>query len=239
MPHLICITTFNEAETIGPLVRRFVRVGWSVCVSDGGSTDGTCAAALDAGATVLIGNGKEGIGPCLMRAWRYALDNGYLGVVQIDAGGSHNPDDVLPIILAAANADIVIGSRFIKGAVYDNTNGVWSRPLLSRLAAKLMNFAQMGAHYSDWTSGYRYFSAEALRKLLPKRYHTDMHTWQIEVLAHAGEMGFKIVEVPISYTAGRSSFNRKIAHEAVMTWLHVMHHIGWVGSRLSDEEHDV
>ena len=100
----------------------------------------------------------------------------------------------------------------------------------------MMNFAQMGAHYTDWTSGYRYFSAEALRRLLKKRYHTEMHTWQIEVLAHAGEMGLKIVEVPIHYTAGRSSFNRKIAYEAILTWLHVMHHIGWVGSRLSDEE---
>lgn len=236
MPTLICITTYNEAETIGPLVTRFVRRGWSVVVADGGSTDGTCTAALDAGATVLIGQGKEGIGPCLMRAWRYALDNGYWGVVQIDAGGSHSPDDVLNLILASKDADVVIGSRFLPGASYDNTNGKWSRPYMSRLAAWMMNRAQMGAHYTDWTSGYRYFTDKALRKLLTRRYHTTMHTWQIEVLAHAGEMGFKIAEVPIRYTAGRSSFNKKIAHEAVLTWLHVLNHIGWVGSRLSDEE---
>jgi dolichol-phosphate mannosyltransferase len=236
MPTLICITTYNEAETIGPLVRRFVRVGWSVVVSDGGSTDGTCTAALDAGATVLISQGKEGIGPCLMRAWRYALDNGFWGVLQIDAGGSHNPDDALNLLLASDDADMVIGSRFMPGATYNNTHGKLLRPFMSRLAARMMNFAQMGAHYTDWTSGFRYFSDKAIAKLLTRRYHTDMHTWQIEVLAHAGEMGFRIKEVPIHYTAGRSSFNKKIAHEAVMTWLHVLNHIGWVGSRLSDEE---
>lgn len=236
MATLICITTYNEADTIGPLVRRFVSVGWSVCVADGGSTDGTASAALNAGATVLSGLKREGIGPCLMRAWRYALDNGFTGVIQIDAGGSHNPDDVLAIIMAAGSADMVIGSRFMPGATYDNTHGKPLRPFMSRLAAHLMNFAQMGARYTDWTSGYRYFSAPLLKRLLLKRYHTEMHTWQIEVLAHAGEMGFKIVEVPINYTAGRSSFNRKIAHEAFLTWLHVMHHVGWVGSRLSDEE---
>lgn len=84
--------------------------------------------------------------------------------------------------------------------------------------------ALQGSHVHDWTSGYRLFTADALSRLLQYKYWQKMHAWQIAVLARAHALGLTVVEVPITYRAGRSSFNRKVALEAVNTWLDIMHH---------------
>lgn len=226
----IVITTRNEALSIYELVRSFTRYGWSVYVVDDASSDRTVLLALMAGARVFKHEARVGIGPSLMEGWRAAREDGHSAVLQIDAGGSHRPNECLKFLDAAnAGADLVIGSRFMAGASYLNFSGNWYRPLLSQAATMAMNYAQWGAQYTDWTSGYRYFSGRALDVLLEKKYMASMHGWQMEVLAYAGEAGLKIVEVPITYRAGRSSFNRKVAWEAVMTFLHVMHHVMYVG----------
>jgi len=118
--------------------------------------------------------------------------------------------------------DVVIGSRFVKGSRY---TGRPRRALMSRVASMACNFAQPGAHWSDWTSGFRAFTAPALQALLGKRYFAKMHGWQIEVLAHAGHLGLEIAEAPISYRAGRSAFNRHIANEAFLVWLDIFFRI--------------
>lgn len=230
---IAAIPVLNESETIGALVSSLARFGLDVVVVDGGSTDQTCAEALDAGATLF--SGSEGIGPCLMTAWRYALRQGR-GLLQIDAGGSHDPSDYLAMRgLIDDGVDIVIGSRFLPASEYICPQRQWWRPFLSRTAALAMNYAQSGAHYTDWTSGYRYFSRQALEKLLSRKYMATMHGWQVEVLAYAGEMGLRIAESPIHYTLGRSSFNGNVARELFKTWWNVLHHVGWVGSRLNEE----
>lgn len=172
-----------------------------------------------------------------MRGWKIALDRGFDGVLHIDAGRSHCPDDARQILGAAEHipADVVIGSRFLPGARYDNIRGPLLRPVATRFAAWMMNYAQDGANWSDWTSGYRYFNRRALELLLKRTYLTGMHTWQIEVLAYAGEMGLKIVEEPIWYTAGRSSFSWTMARDAFRVWRHVLQDVGWVRSRLHEE----
>ena len=143
-----------------------------------------------------------------------------------DAGGSHDPAAAKSLldVQTLTGAEIVVGSRFVPGAIYRGEASPW-RPLLSRVAASACNMAT-GARYFDWTSGYRVFTADALQELLDKFYHARMHGWQIEVLAQANAMGMHIVEWPIEYTAGRSSFNWRVAHEASNSWLHVFFHIG-------------
>ncbi len=224
----VCITTLNEATTIYNLVSFFIKRDFMVIVVDDASTDGTDLIAILAGAHVERNDQRIGIGPSLLRAWEAAVDADCTGVLQIDAGESHDPCDYYKFLDAVTHiglADVVIGSRFCAGAVYDNTNGSWKRPFLSRLATFVMNRAQMGAHYTDWTSGYRYFSRRALDTLLTRRCFAKMHGWQIEVLAYAGESGLTIVEVPITYRAGRSSFSKKVAVEAFQVFLHVIHHV--------------
>lgn len=243
MSTAVCITTFNEAPTIGKLVRSFRQFDYRVIVVDDGSMDYTMQLALDAGADVAQTHGNYGIAKSLLLAWRMALDDPTCDtIIQIDAGGSHMPyEHTLLLDARRAGADVVIGSRFLRGSKYikptDSVTGKrigTFRPFLSRVAASMCNFAQSGSHIHDWTSGYRVFSRRAAKYLLTKNYYAKMHGWQIEVLAHAQAKGFTVKEVPICYVAGRSSFNRHVAHEAFLTWLHVLNHVGWVGSDLDE-----
>lgn len=158
---------------------------------------------------------RRGIGPCLFEAWARAWSAKCDYIVQLDAGGSHSPFDAPSLIHELENgADIAIGSRFCKGAHYV---GNPKRALMSRLAASACNL-KTGASISDWTSGYRGFSRTALDVLLSERFSAKMHGWQIEVLNRAIEYDLAIREVPITYTAGRSSFNRSVAWEAFKVW---------------------
>lgn len=220
------ITTLNEEQTIGDLVRALVEQDLRVLVVDDGSTDKTVAEALSAHATVLATGPRAGIGPALMKGWRRALYYGARRIVQIDAGGSHNPLAARQMLAIqdATDAAIVVGSRFVCGSLYKGEASPL-RPFLSRAAAVACNLAT-GANYADWTSGYRVFKRDAALRLLQKHYNARMHGWQIEVLAQANAMGMRIVEWPIEYTAGRSSFNWRVAHEASNSWLHVFFHIG-------------
>lgn len=231
------VTTFNEAATIGALVSELGANGFSpVIVVDDQSLDETPHYARMAGADVRETDKRFGIGLSLMAGWLAFLPEtfGCEYIVQIDAGGSHDPNEAMGLVAyaTATGADVVIGSRFCKGARY---TGNPKRALLSRLAALMCNLAQHGAHYSDWTSGYRVFSRKALQTLLSvKHYRGRMHEWQIEVLARAGEAGLRIVEAPITYTAGRSSFNLRVAWEAFQMWGHVFNHIGAVRKATAD-----
>ena len=211
------ITALNEEATIGSLVDSLVTDGWQVVVINDGSTDDTAWNAMAAGAHVIHNSPSQGIGKSLLRGWKTAIDEGADYIVQLDAGGSHDPAqaDSLLVDLILADAEMVIGSRFIKGSNY--IGRTW-RAWASRLAAVALNFATH-ARVRDWTSGYRCFSRRAIEELLEFDYHQLMHAWQIEVLGRAIERDFYIVEVPITYTAGQSSLNLSGVTDAIGEWL--------------------
>ncbi len=227
--HWAVITTYNEIATIGSLVEFLGLDGFSVVVVDDCSTDDTVREARHYGAIVLTSEQRTGIGPCLMRGWRYALEHGAETVIQLDAGGSHHPADAVYLhqCLIVNGADMVIGDRFDCriGGQYDNDCGRWWRPVASRAMAVACNLAT-GANISDWTSGMRAFSAPALRYLLSFNYISAMHAWQIEVLARAYACNMHLRAVGITYRAGRSSFGWRQADEAINAWLQVFFHIG-------------
>lgn len=210
-----CIAARNEAETIGVLVGRLIRRGLPVVVVDDGSSDGTDLMAKTAGASVIRHEYSQGIGPSLMNAWRHALQNGARAIVQLDAGGSHSPYYVRELLSMLGNdpRTMVIGSRFLRGSSY--IGRPW-RQAMSRLASAMCN-ARTGLRLSDWTSGYRAFSAHAAAGLL-REYPAKMHGWQIDVLGQAIKMGYAVLEVPISYRAGQSSFRLSTALEAFRAW---------------------
>jgi len=218
----VCITAKNEEATIGEIVSSLR--GYPVYVADDGSSDDTGIVAQSAGAKTVVRHNKPwGIGPSLMQLWRMALEDGCERIAQLDAGGSHAPDQLSRLLWSGPIADVVVGSRFMKGSDYI---GNPTRHYMSRLTTAMCNFAQVGAHHTDWTSGYRVFSAETVAYLLDRRYFAKMHGWQIEVLAWAGYAGFSIAEIPISYIAGESSFDLKVANEAFRVWLHIFNHLG-------------
>jgi dolichol-phosphate mannosyltransferase len=216
------ITAKDEAETIGPLVSALISQGMSVIVVNDGSRDKTGPLAIKAGARYIINHTeRQGIAKSLLEAWQAALDQGADRIIQIDAGGSHNPEDAKCLLMmqGAYDYDVVIGSRFCEGAHY--TGRPW-RAFLSRLSALLMNFVAH-SRLTDWTSGYRVFSRSALECLLQHKYYATMHAWQMEVLAWALLDKLTICEYPITYTAGRSSMKWKLIDEAIMVWLWRMH----------------
>lgn len=211
------ITAKNEEETIAFLVSYLCNLSYQVIVVDDGSMDRTGELALSNGAEVIRHNKSRGIAASLMEAWRMALDQGASYIVQLDAGGSHNPGEANHLVEHAIKdgLDMVIGSRFCPGATY---NGRAWRAFLSRLVAWIMNFTAH-ACLTDWTSGYRVFSRVCLTELLQYKYYAKMHAWQMEVVARALLNKMKMGELPITYNAGRSSMNLKAANEALSVFL--------------------
>lgn len=217
MKRYAVITALNEADTIGQIVKTLKSDGFTVIVVNDGSADNTSVNAFLAGAWVIDHDKPYGIAASLLEAWRYALKDGADIVVQLDAGGSHNPARAAHLAdsLIEFGADMVIGSRFARDGVYF---GNPRRARASRLAARLMNWATR-SQFTDWTSGYRAFTAQALRRLLEYNYYEPGHTWQIEVLTRARKIGLRIAEVGIVYQAGRSSFSLRTIDQAIGVFL--------------------
>jgi len=208
-----CITTLNEEKTISALVAKLLKAPSidRVIVADAGSTDRTALRAHDAGAAVLPMKRGTPIGPALMAAWRKALDADCDMIIQLDAGGSHDPDDLL-WKLDVCDGDMTVGSRFMPGAVSTPFN--FHRRWASWAFAKLFNLRN-ATNLTDVSSGFRIFSALLVQELLKMNYRAKMHGWQIEVLRNAVRLGARIDEVPITYHAGRSSLKWHIALEGL------------------------
>ncbi len=213
-PRVACIAAHNEIDNIASLTWMLREYGFDVLVINDGSTDGTGLRARYAGARVVSHNPAQGIAWSQLQAWSTALADGAQVIVQLDAGESHSPADAKALTWALGPADIVVGSRFMRGSAYIGG----PRRYLSKLATAMCNW-RFGQHLTDWTSGYRAFTAEAATRLLNHGYKARMHGWQIEVLVRAIQDGMRIAEVPITYRAGRSSFKVSTAMEALGVWL--------------------
>jgi len=211
------ITALNEAGTIAELVYQLKRQGLDVCVVNDGSTDDTGKVAQLAGAHVINHDKPRGIGKSLVEAWRYAIIKGWRYTVQIDAGESHDPHELVSKIISVG--DILVGSRFMEGSAY--LGGSKWRKMGSYYAAKLLNFVSY-KKITDWTSGYRVFSLTALRHLVNVHYMTNMHTWQIEVLHEAYRQGLIIAEAPITYRATNSTFKLSMIDDLIKVYLWVL-----------------
>lgn len=226
---LVVIPTYNERESLADTLRR-VRTAVpeaSVLVVDDSSPDGTGVladelAAADGAVQVLHRTAKNGLGAAYVDAFGWALERGFDPIVQLDADGSHLPEQ-LPRLLAGLEGvgssgpvDIVIGSRWIPGGAIEN----WPRhrELLSRWGSAYAR-AALRLHTRDATAGYRVFRAEALRRLRFEDVHTRGYGFQVDMLWHARDAGLTIVEVPITFverTRGRSKMSPAIVIEAMV-----------------------
>lgn len=212
------ITARDEAATIGKLVSDLCHIQ-GVIVVDDGSQDRTGDIAARAGATIIRHEVSKGIAASLMEAWQLALGMGANRVLQIDAGGSHEVADAPELL--QSSADVVVGSRFCKDALY--VGGY--RKHFSRAYATLCNWASGKYIVSDWTSGYRVFSRSALEVLLEApEYWTGGHAWQAEIIHRANKRGLSIAEAPIIYLAGRSSMKVKDVDAALLVLLKVLNY---------------
>ena len=164
---------------------------------------------------VLHRPAKEGIGPAYLAGFRRALEDGAELVLEIDCDFSHDPKDVPRLVAAAADADLVLGSRYVPGGGVSNWGAV--RRLVSAggsLYARLV----LGAPVRDLTGGFKCFRRPVLESIDLDAVHTKGYAFQIELTYRALRRGFRVKEVPIRFTdrvVGGSKMSRGIVLEAV------------------------
>jgi len=210
MSTCIVIAARNEADNIGPIVRGALYHG-DVLVVDNASSDGTMQAAVDADALVLLHEQDTHIKQSFVDGFREVMHD-YHHIVQMDAGGSHNPQDIPRLLAALDNADVATTWRT------DFVGHPWWRIAMSRLAGWLIRLAT-GMPYRDPTSGFRAYRAQVLREIdqangwefVPAR----AHAFQFELLAHIWRQRYTVAEVPICYRGSGSSVKLWIVWEAL------------------------
>lgn len=219
---VVIIPTFNEIENLPVIVGR-VRASVpeaDVLVADDNSPDGTGRkadelAAGDDHVHVMHRLGKEGLGAAYLAGFAWALQAGYDVVVEMDADGSHQPEQLPRLLDALRDADLVLGSRWVPGGA--TVNWPKSRQLISQ-GGSLYSRMLLGVPIRDITGGYRAFRAETLRKLDLHEVASQGYCFQVDLAWRAMQRGLRVREVPITFverTQGASKMSRKIVFEAL------------------------
>jgi dolichol-phosphate mannosyltransferase len=219
----VCLPTYNERENLEPMVDRLGEVFGGegiVLVIDDNSPDGTGEIADRLAEErewvhVLHRPRKEGLGPAYLDGFRRALELGADLILEIDCDFSHDPADVPRLVAAAADADLVIGSRYVPGGGTQN----WGllRRLISRggsLYAQLL----LGVPIRDLTGGFKCYRRAVLETIDLDAIHSKGYAFQIETTYRALRAGFRVVEVPIVFVdrqVGGSKMSKTIVLEAV------------------------
>ena len=223
MSVLVLVPTYNERENLLRLVPPILaHEGYGVLVVDDGSPDGTgeVADALHSAhpsrVSVLHRRRKEGLGPAYVAAMRHALTLGPQFICQMDADGSHDPADLPRLVAAAAECDLVIGSRYVTGGAL--RNWAWHRVALSTTANKyLRRMTGIGIH--DCTAGFRCWTAAMLARLNVDTLRSNGYGFQVETLYRTLLLGGRVCEIPIVFTErvrGRSKMSGGIMIEAAL-----------------------
>lgn len=219
---LICIPTYNERENL-PLVVAGVREHApeaDILVLDDNSPDGTGAladelAAADEHVHVLHRAGKEGLGMAYLAGFDWGLERGYDAIMEMDADGSHQPKYLPAMIAAIADADVVIGSRYVRGGSVVNWPA--TRKALS-MGGNLYIRMILGMGVHDATAGFRVYRASALRTIGLEQVASQGYCFQTDLTVRAVRAGLKIVEVPIEFVEreiGASKMNNDIVKESM------------------------
>jgi len=220
---IVIIPTYNEKENIGKMIRyvRSLEGDFNILVVDDGSPDGTSAIVRELmveypdSVFILEREGKQGLGTAYKAGFRWALENGYEYIFEMDADFSHNPDDLTRLYKAcAAGADMSIGSRYCKGI------GVRDWPIkrvLMSYGASYYVRAVLWMNISDTTAGFVCYTSKVLRTIDLDSIQMKGYGFQIEMKYNAFKLGFKIKEVPIIFTdrvEGVSKMSSSIFGEA-------------------------
>ncbi|MBD3237162.1 MAG: glycosyltransferase, partial [Candidatus Eisenbacteria bacterium] len=220
---LVIIPTYNERDNISALVERVLAVSEriEVLVVDDRSPDGTAEvverlAAEQPRIHLLRRAGKLGLGSAYVTGFRYALAQTRTDLIfQMDADFSHDPRSLPDFLAAARDADLVLGSRYLRGVTV--VNWPLSRLFLS-YGANLYTRLITGMPFKDATGGFKCFRREVLEALDWDRVHSDGYSFQIETTFKAWRQGFRIRELPILFVdrrVGVSKMNRRIVWEAI------------------------
>jgi dolichol-phosphate mannosyltransferase len=219
---LVIIPTYNEADNIRIIVGRLRSAVPSVdvLIADDNSPDGTGAIADELAATdtqihVLHRAGKQGLGAAYLAGFAWAGEHHYDAVVEMDADGSHAPEQLPRLLDALAEADAVLGSRWVRGGTV--VNWPWHRWMISRTGNLYVRLA-LGMTIKDATGGYRAYRMPVLDKMDIATVASQGYCFQVDLAWRAYRSGFRVVEVPITFAErerGASKMSSAIVREAL------------------------
>lgn len=226
MKAVVCIPTYNEIESLQAVVERTRRAApyVDILIIDDASPDGTgqladSLAEKDDQVFVMHRSAKNGLGRAYLDGFTWALERAYTHVCEMDADGSHQPEQ-LPLLIDRANKadepDVVIGSRWTERGEVRN----WPvyREVLSR-GGNLYIKAWLDLPVKDATAGFRVYRTDILRKLDFDSVESKGYFFQVDMTIKLAELGAKIVEVPIIFVereAGESKMSGNIIGEAML-----------------------
>lgn len=223
---LVIIPTFNEIENIEAIVDRVLAsADADILIVDDSSPDGTgrladALAERHPEVNVLHRTQKDGLGGAYLAGFAWGLERDYWALVEMDADGSHRPEELPKLVDQLIDHDLVLGSRWVPGGRVVN----WSRhrEVLSR-GGNLYARLALGIDVRDSTGGYRVFSAAALRRIDLAQVASQGYCFQVDLLWRALEGGLRVVEVPITFVErvhGESKMSGAIVSESLslVTW---------------------
>ncbi|MGA2787089.1 MAG: polyprenol monophosphomannose synthase [Verrucomicrobiota bacterium] len=228
-PTLIIVPTYNERENLARMAERLLKlpVPVDLLVVDGNSSDGTGKIADELAAKhpqihVLHEQQKSGLGRAYISGFKWALEKKYEFIFEMDCDFSHDPGEIpnfLDAMSRDGGTDLVLGSRYTGGVRV--LNWPLKRLLLSRCAG-IYVWLITGMPITDPTGGYKCFRRRALQAIALDAIRSDGYSFQIEVTHRLWRDGFKVAEVPITFTErveGHSKLTRDIVVEAFwMVW---------------------
>lgn len=192
---LVVVPALNEELSVSHVVENVQKhlPGATCLVVNDGSTDRTAAVAQYAGALVADLPFNVGVGGAMRLGFRFALENGYSSVIQIDADGQHNPAEAPKILKELTGSDIVIGARFAGEGDYEAKGPrKWAMSFLAKVLSKTAH-----VQLTDTTSGFRAAGPRAI-DLFASNYPVEYLGDTVESLVLAARAGFVIKQVPVS-----------------------------------------
>ena len=226
MKAIVIIPTYNEIHNIQKLLHDLLAMYTfiDVLVVDDNSPDGTAEYVERVGETdqrvkIIKRAEKMGLGTAYVAGFKYALSNGYDVAIEMDADNSHDPKELKQFLDNIKEYDLVIGSRYIYGVRVIN----WPiRRLLLSYFANLYTRIITGMPVKDGTGGFKCFRRKVLESIDLDAIHSNGYSFQIEMNFKAWKKGFRLIEVPITFTdrvQGTSKMYKKIVREAIfMVW---------------------
>ena len=219
---LVCLPTYDERDNLEPITRAILAATPElvVLVIDDSSPDGTGEladrlAAAEPRMHVLHRAAKQGLGKAYLAGFAWARERGYPLVLEMDADFSHNPKYLPRMLELAQEADLVLGSRNVKGG--GTVNWGLGRKMLSR-GGSLYARTILGLRVRDLTGGFKCFRREVLEAIDLGSVECSGYAFQIELTYRTVKKGFRVVELPIVFEdrrVGHSKMSRRIVLEAV------------------------
>ena len=226
MKTLIIIPTYNELDNLPKLLPEVLAKNSeiNVLIVDDNSPDGTAAFVENEMKNndrihLIKRSSKQGLGTAYISGFKYALQNNFELIFEMDADFSHDPKEIPKFLDEIKDSDLVIGSRYINGVNVIN----WPmRRLLLSSFANVYTRIITGMPVHDATGGFKCFRRKVLESINLDQVRSNGYAFQIEMNFKAWKKGFKVKEIPIIFVdrmKGQSKMSRKIVREAVtMVW---------------------